>query len=100
MKMITLLISESYIVALDSLVGQGNFPCRSEAVRLAVRDLLVKEGCLPKAEISEDLTEKLAVAMHLDKQMKFYKEHAGKVDYKPGLYWIQEKYRKQKEASE
>ena len=93
MKLITLFLPEPYITSLDDLVRKGKYPCRSEAVRLAIRDLLMKEGSLPKAEISADATENLAVAMRLDKQMEFYKNYAGKSDFKAGLYY------KQKEAS-
>ena len=68
MKLITLYVPEPYIAVLDSLVKQRKYPCRSEVIRLAVRDLLVKEGCLPKAKLSEEAMENLAVAMHLDRQ--------------------------------
>ena len=42
MKLITLYLPESYIKALDQLVGERFFPNRSEAVRSSVRDLLVE----------------------------------------------------------
>ena len=94
MKLITLFLPEPYITSLDDLVRKGKYHSRSEAVRLAIRDLLIKEGNLPKAEISEDATENLAVAMRLDKQKEFYKKHVGKFDFNVGFHW------KQKEASE
>ena len=53
MKLITLWISEPYLMALDNLVSHGNYPSRAEAIRLAIRDLLVKESCLPKGKMEE-----------------------------------------------
>ena len=73
MKLVTVFVPKPYLSALDSLVAKGKYPDRSEAIRMAVRDLLVKEGCLPKAEISSEAMEKLAVAMRLDKT-KTYRE--------------------------
>ena len=44
MKQISLLMPERYIKALDRLVNDKYYPNRSEAIRVAVRDLLVAEG--------------------------------------------------------
>lgn len=43
MKLITLYMPEPYIKALDQLVGEGYYPNRAEAIRVAVRDLLRTE---------------------------------------------------------
>jgi len=59
-------IPESYLVALDDLVKRGLYPHRAEAIRVAIRDFLRKEGCLPKAEIKEESAEGLALAMRTD----------------------------------
>lgn len=44
MKQITLNIPEPYLDCLDDLVRQGMYPNRAEAIRTAVRDLLIREG--------------------------------------------------------
>ena len=44
MRMITLHLPEPYIQALDSLVDEGYYPNRAEAIRAAVRDLLAVEA--------------------------------------------------------
>jgi len=43
MKLITLYLPETYIEALDQLVGERYYPNRAEAIRIAVRDLLSDE---------------------------------------------------------
>jgi len=43
MKLITIHLPESYVEGLDELVKQRRYPSRSEAIRVAVRDLLAKE---------------------------------------------------------
>lgn len=40
MKLITLYLPEHYIKALDELVNERFYPNRSEAIRVAIRDLL------------------------------------------------------------
>ena len=44
MKLITLYLPETYIKALDQLVGERFYPNRAEAIRIAVRDMLVEEA--------------------------------------------------------
>lgn len=44
MKMITLHLPEPYIQALDRLVKEKFYPNRAEAIRVAVRDLLIDEA--------------------------------------------------------
>jgi len=43
MRMITLQLPEPYIEALDQLVKEKMYPNRSEAIRMAIRDLLKVE---------------------------------------------------------
>ncbi len=43
MKIVTVKMPEDYINALDELVRRGLFTSRSEAIRIAVRDLLMRE---------------------------------------------------------
>jgi len=43
MKLISVNIPESYLRVLEMLVLQGNFPNRSEAIRVAIRDLIKTE---------------------------------------------------------
>ena len=44
MKIVTVNIPESYITAISKLVGEnGLYPSRSELIRCAVRDFLLKE---------------------------------------------------------
>jgi antitoxin ParD1/3/4 len=43
MELITVKMSEIYVNGLDRLVELGMYPSRSEAIRVAIRDLLMKE---------------------------------------------------------
>ncbi len=44
MKIITVNLPESYIKAIDNLIGEkAIYPSRSELVRVAVREFLIKE---------------------------------------------------------
>lgn len=43
MKVTSLYLPEPYIQALDKLVASKKYPNRSEAIRLAIRDLLFRE---------------------------------------------------------
>ncbi|MFX0107760.1 MAG: ribbon-helix-helix domain-containing protein [Candidatus Hodarchaeota archaeon] len=43
MKLITVKMSEIYVNGLDKLVDLGMYPSRSEAIRVAIRDLLRRE---------------------------------------------------------
>lgn len=40
MKLITLLVTETSLAALDNLVLRGLYPSRAEAIRLAIHDLI------------------------------------------------------------
>ena len=43
MDLITVKMSDIYVKGLDRLVELGMYPSRSEAIRVAIRDLLMKE---------------------------------------------------------
>ena len=43
MKLITLYLPETYLKALDQLVIERFYPNRAEAIRVAIRDLIVEE---------------------------------------------------------
>lgn len=43
LKLITIHLPEPYIKDLDELVGENYYPNRAEAIRVAVRDMLVTE---------------------------------------------------------
>ncbi len=43
MKLVTLHVPETYIQGLEKLVQNNLYPNRSEAIRIAIRDLLKKE---------------------------------------------------------
>lgn len=43
MKIITINLSEKYLSAIQTLITQGKYPSRSEAVRIALRNFLHKE---------------------------------------------------------
>ena len=43
MQLVTVKMSDIYVSALDKLVERGMYPSRSEAIRVAIRDLLMKE---------------------------------------------------------
>ncbi len=41
--LVTVKMSEVYVKGLDELVARGMYPSRSEAIRVAIRDLLRRE---------------------------------------------------------
>jgi Arc/MetJ-type ribon-helix-helix transcriptional regulator len=43
LKLITLYVPETYLKALDQLVGERFYPNRAEAIRVAIRDLINDE---------------------------------------------------------
>ena len=51
MRLITLHLPEPYILALDRLVEEKMYPNRSEAIRVAVRDLLKVEAWRIKEDV-------------------------------------------------
>ncbi|MEM2592544.1 MAG: ribbon-helix-helix domain-containing protein [Thermofilaceae archaeon] len=46
MKVVTVHLPEAYIEALDELVRKKLYPNRAEAIRMAVRDMIMKEASL------------------------------------------------------
>jgi Arc/MetJ-type ribon-helix-helix transcriptional regulator len=44
MKIVTVHLPEAYVEAIDNLVKNGYYPNRAEAIRMAVRDLIRREG--------------------------------------------------------
>jgi len=55
MKLISVNLPESYLRVLEMLVVQGNFPNRSEAIRVAIRDL-IKTEFLIEESVNKDIT--------------------------------------------
>ena len=50
MRLITVKVPESYIEGLDDLVRSGRYSSRSEAIRIAIRDLLRRELWLARSK--------------------------------------------------
>jgi Arc/MetJ-type ribon-helix-helix transcriptional regulator len=67
-KLITLYVPEPYLKALDELVSKRLYPHRAEAIRAAIRDLIMNEGSQPRAEVSEESADNITVAMRHDEQ--------------------------------
>jgi Arc/MetJ-type ribon-helix-helix transcriptional regulator len=44
MKVVTVHLPEAYVEAIDELVKRRLYPNRAEAIRMAVRDLIRREG--------------------------------------------------------
>ena len=71
MKLISVNLPESYLKVLEIFVADGRFPNRSEAIRVAIRDLIkteylieesVKRNVSPgliESEIANEVEEKL-----------------------------------------
>jgi Arc/MetJ-type ribon-helix-helix transcriptional regulator len=58
MRLITVHLPSSYIDGIDLLVSQESYPNRSEAIRVAVRDLLKNElGGFMKMPVKEEAME-------------------------------------------
>jgi Arc/MetJ-type ribon-helix-helix transcriptional regulator len=58
MKLISVNLPESYLKVLEILVAQGNFPNRSEAIRVAIRDL-IKTEYLIEESVKNNLSSSL-----------------------------------------
>jgi Arc/MetJ-type ribon-helix-helix transcriptional regulator len=58
MKLISVNLPESYLKVLEILVVDGKFPNRSEAIRVAIRDL-IKTEYLIEESISRNITPSL-----------------------------------------
>ncbi|ADN49460.1 MAG: ribbon-helix-helix domain-containing protein [Vulcanisaeta sp.] len=55
MVLISVHIPKQMLEELDEFVKQGIFPSRSEAIRIAIRDLLYRENSRSKTQNVEDL---------------------------------------------
>ncbi len=55
LKLITINLPETYLKDLDELVKVDMYPNRAEAIRIAVRDMLVEELWAKKRRRSEEL---------------------------------------------
>lgn len=55
MKKLTLYLPEPYIKAIDKLAGEHYYPNRAEAIRTAIRDIMLKEDDLLKEMVWDDL---------------------------------------------
>lgn len=58
MKLITIHLPQPYIKDLDELVGKDFYPNRAEAIRIAVRDMLVNELWVKRKSNEVDLLKK------------------------------------------
>lgn len=74
MRLITVKMPEIYVNGIDELVKAGRYSSRSEAIRIAVRELL-------KRELWGHLREPYAVARHEDVEAPFaFAQDEGVVD--------------------
>jgi Arc/MetJ-type ribon-helix-helix transcriptional regulator len=55
MRLITVKMSDIYVNGIDKLVERGMYPSRSEAIRVAIRDLLMKELWVNGVPTSKEL---------------------------------------------
>jgi len=55
MALISVHIPKQMLEELDELVSQGMFPSRSEAIRIAIRDLLYKEQARKSVDVVEGI---------------------------------------------
>jgi Arc/MetJ-type ribon-helix-helix transcriptional regulator len=73
MKLISVNLPEAYIKVLELLVAEGKFPNRSEAIRVAIRDLIKTEYLIEESvksnissasieqQIEHEIQEKLLI---------------------------------------
>ena len=54
MKLVTVHLPQEFIVGLDDLVRQRRYPNRSEAIRIAIRDLLKEELWVRASSVRQD----------------------------------------------
>jgi len=59
LQLITVKMSDIYVSALDKLVDLGMYPSRSEAIRVAIRDLLMKELWVDGMPVTKELGMKV-----------------------------------------
>ncbi len=54
MRLVTVKMPEAYVEAIDELVRKGRFTSRSEAIRVAIRELLRRELWVKEFEEEEE----------------------------------------------
>jgi len=54
MRLVTVKMPEAYVEAIDELVRKGRFTSRSEAIRVAIRELLRKELWIREIPVQEE----------------------------------------------
>ncbi|ABU81840.1 ribbon-helix-helix domain-containing protein [Ignicoccus hospitalis] len=54
MRLVTVKMPEAYVEAIDELVRKGRFTSRSEAIRVAIRELLRRELWVRELEEEEE----------------------------------------------
>ena len=54
MRLVTVKMPEAYVEAIDELVKKGRFTNRSEAIRIAVRELLRRELWIKEMEDEDE----------------------------------------------
>jgi len=59
LQLVTVKMSDIYVSALDKLVERGMYPSRSEAIRVAIRDLLMKELWVDGMPVSKETDVKV-----------------------------------------
>lgn len=58
MKIVTVNVPESYVEAIEKLIGEnGLYPSRSELIRCAVREFLLKELKMAKSIVTYDKSD-------------------------------------------
>lgn len=57
MRLVTVKMPEAYVEAIDELVRKGRFTSRSEAIRVAIRELLRRELWIREMYDEDDLSE-------------------------------------------
>ena len=73
MKIITINVPESYIDAINKLIGEdGPYPSRSELIRVAVREFLIKE--FSNANKRKEFEKKMDEMVSKSKKMKTKKD--------------------------
>ena len=54
MRLVTVKMPEAYVEAIDELVRKGRFTSRSEAIRVAIRELLRRELWIKEMDEDDD----------------------------------------------
>ncbi len=54
MRLVTVKMPEAYVEAIDELVRNGRFTSRSEAIRVAIRELLRRELWIKEMDEDDD----------------------------------------------